>query len=189
MNGGTAVTLTQAQFSADRKQQVAARPLAWHVPVKASAGGATVQVVTAGPTTQLLVPGCGPLLINPGQYGYYRTLYTPQQEAALAARFPQLAGMDQFGLISNALALSLAGYQPMQPGLDLLSAMPPHGSAKVVQRAVGRWDDLYDRMEGDKAAQAAIAGRVTRSLVRACANSDFNPRPANRPATRPSAPP
>src|SRR6476619_1461035 len=35
VNGGTAVTLTQAQFSADRKQQVAARPLAWHVPVKA----------------------------------------------------------------------------------------------------------------------------------------------------------
>ena len=70
--------------------------------------------------------------------------------------------MDQYGLISNALALSLAGYQPMRLGIELLNAMPANGSAKVVQRAIGRWDDLYYRMEGDNAVQSAIAGRVTR---------------------------
>ncbi len=178
INGATVVTLTQTQFSADRKQEVAARPLAWHVPVKASAGGAKVQVVTAGPITQVRVPGCGALLINPGQYGYYRTLYTPQQAEALAAHLPQLAGMDQYGLISNALALSLAGYQPMRPGIELLNAMPANGSAKVVQRAIGRWDDLYDRMEGDNAVQSAIAGRVTRSFGPRLRELGFVPKPS-----------
>ena len=167
LNGSTAVTLTQGQFSADRPQEVAANPRSWHVPVKASAGGATVQVVTSGRTTQLTVPGCGPLLINPGQYGYYRTLYTPQQAQALTASLPRLAGMDQYGLISNGLSLSLTGYQPMQPGLDLLNAMPANGSAKVVQQIIGRWDNLYDRLDGDSAAQSAIAARVVR---------DYGPR-------------
>ena len=181
VNGNTAVTLTQGQFSADRPQEVAANPRSWHVPVKASAGGTTVQVVTSGRTTQLTVPGCGPLLINPGQYGYYRTLYTPQQVRALAASLPRLAGMDQYGLISNGLALSLTGYQPMQPGLDLLNAMPANGSAKVVQRTIGRWDDLYDRLDGDSAAQSAIAARVVRDYGPRLQALGFTPR-AGEPA-------
>jgi hypothetical protein len=181
VNGSTVVSLTQSQFSADHKQQVAASPLAWRVPIKASAGGTTAQVLTAGRNTQMTVPGCGALLINPGQYGYYRTLYTPQQVQALAARLPQLAGTDQYGLISNGIALSLTGYQPMQPGLDLLNAMPANGSAKVIQRIVGRWDDLYDRLEGDNAAQATIAARVTRSYGPRMAELGFAPR-AGEPA-------
>ena len=176
VGGATQVSLTQGQFSADRMQEVAARPQSWHVPVKASAGGATVQVVTTGPATQLSVPGCGPLLINPGQYGYYRTLYTPQQVQALAARLPQLAGMDQYGLIANGMALSLTGYQPMQPGLDLLDAMPANGSAKVLQRVVGRWEDLYDQLDGNPAAQAAISRRVIRSYGPRLAQLGFSPR-------------
>jgi len=181
VNGATIVSLTQGQYSADRKQEAAARPRTWHVPVKASAGGATAQIVTSGGTTQLTVPGCGPLLINPGQYGYYRTLYTPQQVQALTARLPQLAGMDQYGLIANGMSLSLSGYQPMQPGLDLLNAMPASGSAKVVQRIVGRWDDLYDRLEGDPSAQATIAARVIRTYGPRLSELGFAPR-AGEPA-------
>ena len=181
VNGATSVQLTQGQFSADRKQEVAASPLAWHVPVKASAGGATIQVVTSGRSTQLTVPGCGPLLINAGQYGYYRTLYRPEQVQALAARLPQLAGTDQYGLISNGIALSLTGYQPVQPGLDLLNSMPANGSAKVVQRVIGRWDDFYDRMDGDPAEQTAIAARVTLAYAPRLAQLGFTPR-AGEPA-------
>jgi aminopeptidase N len=177
VNGGTLVTLTQGQFSADRKDEAAARPLAWHVPVMASAGGAATKIVAAGRTTQLSVPGCGPLLLNPGQYGYYRTLYTPQQAQALTALLPQLAPVDQYGLIANSMALSLAGYQPMQPALDLLGAMPANGSAKVVQRVVGRWDDLYDRLDGDSAAQAAIAAHVVRTFGPRLQQLGFAPKP------------
>jgi aminopeptidase N len=164
VNGSTVVMLTQGQFSADRRPETAARPLAWHVPVKATTGGPAAKAITAGRTTQLTVPGCGPLLLNPGQYGYYRTLYSPEQSQALAVRLPQLAAVDQYGLIANGMALSMAGYQPMQPGLDLLNAMPAAGSAKAVQRVVGRWDDLYDRLDRDPAAQTAIAARVVRTF-------------------------
>jgi aminopeptidase N len=113
---------------------------------------------------QLTGPGCGPLLLNPGQYGYYRTLYTSQQAQALTARIPQLAPVDQYGVIADAMTLSIAGYQPMQIGLDLMNAMPANGSAKVVQRVVARWDELYERLDGDPAAQAAIAARVVQTF-------------------------
>ena len=181
VGGSTAVTLTQDQYSADRQQETAASPLSWHVPVEATAGGSIAKTVTNGRTTQLTVPGCGPLMINPGQYGYYRTLYTPQEAAILAAQLPGAAPVDQFGLISNALALSLAGYQPMQTGLDFLAAMPANGSAKVIQRTVGRWDDLYDRLESDPAAQADIAARVVSAYGPRLQQLGFAPR-AGEPA-------
>jgi aminopeptidase N len=177
LNGSTAVTLTQGQFSADRRQEAALRPLSWHVPVKATAGASAAKVVTAGRTTLLNVPGCGPLLLNPGQHGYYRTLYTSQQAQALAARLPQLAPVDQYGLISDSMALSLAGYQPMQTGLDFMGAMPPGGSAKVIQRVVTRWDDLYDRLDGDPAGQASISALVVRTFGPRLRELGFAPRP------------
>jgi aminopeptidase N len=96
---------------------------------------------------------------------------------ALAARVPQLAPVDQYGLISDSMSLSLAGYQPMQSGLDFLGAMPANGSAKVVQRILGRWDDLYERMDGDSPAQADIASRVVRAYGPRLQQLGFNPKP------------
>jgi aminopeptidase N len=181
VNGSTIVSLTQGQFSTDRREEVTAKPQSWHVPIKATAGANIAQIVTAGRTTQLNVPGCGTLLLNAGQHGYYRTLYTPQQSQALAVQLPQLAPVDQFGLIANSMSLSLAGYQPMPTGLDLLNAMPANGSAKVVQQVVTRWDGLYDRLQGDPAAQAAIAARVVRAFGPRLQQLGFAPK-AGEPA-------
>ena len=179
--GSTVTTLTQSQFSADKREETAARPLSWHVPVKASAGGSAAKVVTDGRTTRLEVPGCGPLLVNAGQHGYYRTLYTPQQSGALVERFAQLPAVDQYGLIANAASLSLAGYQPMGIALDFLAAMPPDGNPKVVQRTITRWNELYDRLDGIPAAQAAIAARVQRDFGPRLQQLGFEPR-AGEPA-------
>ena len=172
-NGSTVATLTQGQFTADHSE---AAPLTWHVPVKASAGGAVVQAVTEARTTQLRVPGCRSLLVNAGQNGYYRTLYRPEQAAALAARLPQLGPVDQFGLIADSLALSLAGYQPMQPALDFLAAFPPSGNAKVADGVVTRWDQLYEQLDGDAVIQAAIAGRIKRAYGPRLQQLGFEPK-------------
>jgi aminopeptidase N len=160
VNGNTVATLTQSQFSADRRQEVIAKPQSWHVPVRARAGGAEAQVVTAGRTTQLNVPGCGALLVNAGQTGYYRTLYTARQAAALVGVLPRLSAVDQYGLFADAMELSETGYQPMAIGLDLLNAVPRDANPKIVQRAVDRWGALYDMLDGVPAAQAAVAARV-----------------------------
>jgi aminopeptidase N len=162
VGGDTVATLTQTQFSSDQRAEVAAQPRSWHVPVRATAGGAQTQVVTQGRQTKIQVPGCGPLLINAGQTGYYRTLYQPQQAQALEGAFANLATVDQYGVMSDQLALSGAGYQPMAVGLDFLGEVPGSGNAKLVQAALGEWSGFYDALESNPAAQAAIVRRVTR---------------------------
>jgi aminopeptidase N len=179
--GSTVTTLTQSQFSFDRRQETSANPLSWHVPVKATAGGAPARVVTAGRTTQLKVPGCGPLLVNSGQKGYYRTLYAPQQAPALAAALPQLGPVDQYGLMADQMALSTAGYQPMSTGLDILNAMPASGNAKVVEEAVSQWDDLYDLLDSDSASQSAIAARIVATYGPRLQQLGFVPRAGEPP--------
>lgn len=177
VGGRTVTTLTQTQFSNDQRAQALARPLSWHVPVRASAGGTPAQVVTQGPTTQLTVSGCGPLLINAGQTGYYRTLYQPAQAQALQGAFPSLGPVDQFGVMNDQLALSDAGYQPMAVGLDFLDRVAGNGNAKLVQSALRQWNDLYEAMDSDPAAQAAIARRVIATFGPRLQQLGFAPRP------------
>jgi aminopeptidase N len=163
VDGKTVATLTQSQFSNDLKTEVAARPLAWHVPIRASAGTDNVsRTITNGRTSRVEAAGCGPLLINAGQTGYFRTLYTPAQVQALQKSFAALGPVDQYGLLADNLALSQAAYQPMAIGLDFLSAVQPGANPKVVEEAVRSLGDLYDSLEGNAASQAEIASRVSR---------------------------
>ena len=49
----------------------------------AAAGGRELRTIVEGGSAQATVPGCGPLVVNYGQAGYYRTLYTPELLARL----------------------------------------------------------------------------------------------------------
>jgi aminopeptidase N len=180
VGGKTVATITQSQFSNDQRSEVAARPLAWHVPVGASAGAAVTRTVTGGHTSQINASGCGPLLINPGQTGYFRTLYRPEQLRALQGAFPGLATVDQFGMMSDQLALSVAGYQPMAAGLDFLGQVPGSGNAKLVQAAVRNWSGLYDDFDNNPAVRSAIAARVSRIFGPRLQQLGFLPRAGER---------
>jgi puromycin-sensitive aminopeptidase len=182
VNGNTVVTVSQSQFSADQPQQILASTQRWHVPVRATAGdGPPTQVITQGPVTEIHAPGCGPLLINAGQTGYFRTLYRPEQAAALATAFPTLSPVDQYGIMQDSLALSRADYQPMAIGLDLLGTVPATDNAKVVQQGVRDWSDLYDTLDGNPAAQASVAARVIRLYEPRLQRLGFTPRPDEMP--------
>ena len=161
--GQTTLELQQSQFASDRREAVGARPLSWSVPVRASVnGGPVVQVVTSGPTTRMQVPGCGAVLLNAGQTGYYRTMYDPASAAALLGGFARLSPADQYGELSNANSLSNTGYQPMARALDLLAALPQDANGRVAAWAVARWAGLHDTLGGNAAAQARVAAEMQR---------------------------
>jgi puromycin-sensitive aminopeptidase len=181
VGGRTVTTLTQTQFSNDRRQETAASPLSWHVPVRASASGAANQVITAGRTTPISAEGCGPLLLNPGQTGYYRTLYAAPQAEALRSAFPSLGPVDQYGTLQNAMALSGAGYQPMAGALDLLAEVPTGDNGKVVERAVLDWSNLYARLDGDDASRTAIAARMEQTYGPRLRAIGLSPRAGEAP--------
>jgi len=150
--GNTTVELVQAEFTKDRPDK---RPLSWRVPVIASTLGndARVRTLVSNGRATMTVPGCGPLILNPGQSGYYRTLYSPAQFSAIRNHFAQLAPIDQLGLMKDALAQGLAGLQPASDYLGLVRATPVDADPQVWGEIAGGLYGLSEYYEGDAARQ------------------------------------
>jgi aminopeptidase N len=152
--GKTTLQLTQGEFTWDRPDK---KPLAWRVPVTAKPLGASTtsrHVVTGGKAT-MTVNGCGPIVVNAGQSGYYRTLYAPAQFGEIARRFASLPAIDQLGILSDSWALGLAGLQPSPDALQLALATPTDADPQVwgrIATVLDRLDDYYDG-EGERQAR------------------------------------
>ena len=160
--GKTALQLTRSQFSQDRQAAVAADPQGWRIPLLVTVGtGAPKRSVLSKATDRLELDGCGTVLVNAGQLGYYRTLYPAAMLTALRGEMPRLAPIDQLGLLRDQLALARAGYQDMGPALDLLAAVPGDANPLVAETAIGSWTDLYSLLEDDAASQARVAKLAT----------------------------
>ncbi|MBS0457124.1 MAG: M1 family metallopeptidase [Proteobacteria bacterium] len=137
-NGATAVTLTQSEFTKDRPDK---RPLAWQVPVVAQTlGGVPVRTLVNGGSAHMSLPGCGPVIVNAGQTGYYRTLYAPSEVAALRGTFAQVPTVDQLGILDDVWALGMAGRMPVSDYLDLAQTVPTDADAHV-------WGDIADKFD------------------------------------------
>lgn len=175
--GSTRIAMTQGEFSRDRRTTIDGLGHRWQVPVLGRVGNGDVarQIVRDGAAT-LTVPGCGAALLNAGQTGYYRTLYTPEALAALRDSFAALPAIDQIGLLSDNFALSAAGYQPMGAALDLLAAAPRDANAAVTGSVAGRYAQYYGLFDKDAATQKLIAARGGTALEPALQRLGFDPR-------------
>jgi len=161
-NGKTMLSLSQGEFTKDRPGKV---PLTWRVPVIAqSIGGTEVARTVVDGKAALEVPGCGPVLVNAGQSGYYRTLYTPAEFAAIKADFTRLAPIDQMGLMGDSWALGMAGLQPASSYLDLVQATPAHADPQIWGDIAGSFSGLHAYYRGDKLRQARFDAFAIRQL-------------------------
>ena len=154
-NGSTRVSLTQTEFSKDQADKKA---LSWRVPVIASTVGSAKQarVLVKNGKATLNVPGCGALLVNAGQSGYYRTLYAPSNTRALAGSFARLAPIDQLGLLSDSQSLGLAGQQDPADFLELVKATPLSADPQVLGKVAASLNGLYEQYAGEPARQQAF---------------------------------
>lgn len=167
--GTTTLQLTQGEFTKDRPGKA---PLEWRVPVIAQVLGnptAASTLVTGGAATMTL-PGCGPVMVNAGQSGYYRTLYPQAQFAALRDHLAQLSSLDQLGLMNDTWALGLAGLQPASDYLDLVAATPVGADPQIWGDIADSLGDLDSYYRGDAARQATFRafaiGQLAPVLVR-----------------------
>ncbi|MBV7535170.1 M1 family metallopeptidase [Duganella sp. sic0402] len=161
-NGKTTVQLTQGEFSLDQENK---KPLSWRVPVIAQTiGGTTVRALVSGGKASMTLPGCGAVLVNAGQSGYYRTLYSPKAFSTLAADFASMPTIDQLGLLADSWALGLAGHMPASGFLDLAANAPADAAPEVWQRIAGVLAGLHGRYEGQQEQRAALE-RFTRARL------------------------
>ena len=177
VGGATRLVLEQGQFSRDRQAAVAAQSLRWRVPLLLTPlGGKPTRIVLSGGRAEATVAGCGPVVVNGGQLGYFRTIYPAPALALLTKALPRLAPIDQLGLVKDNLALSRAGYQAMTPALDLLATVAPTGNANVAAGAVEEWGTLYDSLAEAPADQAKLGKLIAARWRARLAALGFAPR-------------
>jgi aminopeptidase N len=174
-NGNTVVPLVQDEFSRD---QPGKKPLAWRVPVIAQVAGSGKQASTlvAGGKGSITLPGCGAVVVNAGQSGYYRTLYAPKEFARLAQAFATLAPIDQLGLLSDSAALGMAGMQPAPSALELAKATPVGADPQVWTRIARLFDGLHWRYTGQKERQQRLDAFAVARLAPVMAQTGWEAR-------------
>jgi aminopeptidase N len=176
--GKSELRLVQGEFSNDRPDKT---PLRWRVPVIASTlGGGEARGVLDGSAT-LTLPGCGPVLLNAGQTGYYRTLYPVAERARLASSFASMPAIDQLGLLADAWALGRAGLQPVSDVLELAKATPVEADPQVWGRIAGIFGQIDDDTRYEPAQRAAFRSFAVARLRPAFARVGWAPR-AGEPA-------
>ena len=162
VNGMTQLALSQSEFSRDRKVETTAKPQRWNVPVIAqTVGNAPAATILSGGAGNMTVPGCGAVLVNAGQSGYYRVQYTAEMMSALKDAFAKLEPIDQLGLLNDSQGLAYGGYQPVRIALDLVDAVPATASQRVTEDNVSTFRYLYGLYDKDPARQAKLGALAT----------------------------
>jgi aminopeptidase N len=162
------VSVMQSRFALDEASRA---PLVWHVPVTAeAAGGGTAAAVTddRGAAT-FTVRGCGAVVVNPAQAGYYRTYYPRAAFTEVAEGFARLQPADQLGLLYDAHALGIAGLVPYTDVYDLVRRAPAEADPLVLEwiaRELGDTDLLYADLPGRDAFRAYARAQLAPQLAR-----------------------
>jgi len=179
-NGETTLKLSQGEFTKDRPNK---QPLRWHVPVIAEVVGNAASSTLVDGAATLKLKGCGPVLVNAGQSGYYRTLYAPAQLAALKQDFNKLAPIDQLGLMSDTWAESMAGLEPVSDFLDMAKATPADAAPEIWAEVAGSLTALDSYYRGDKARQERFRAYAVAQLKPVFARVGWDARPDESTST------
>jgi aminopeptidase N len=166
--GQRSVSIKQSRFALDDASSV---PLTWHVPVTVEAiGGGTAAAVTDDRgSAALTVRGCGAVIVNPSQTGYFRTLYPRSAFAEIAESFDRLRPADQLGLLYDARALGVAGLVPFSDVYDLVRRTPNDADPLVfewIARELADTDLLYADLPGRAGFRAYARSVLAPQLAR-----------------------
>jgi len=153
--GGTTLKLSQGEFSRDHPEK---KPLRWRVPVIVQQLGAspTYRTLVRNGSVTITIPGCAPAIVNAGQSGYYRTLYTAEHFGQLATNFAAMNPVDQLGLLSDSWSLGMAGLQTPTDFLDLAKLAPLSANPKVSGKIAGILATLDRAYSTDQARRAVF---------------------------------
>jgi aminopeptidase N len=179
--GRTVATLRQDEFTRDRPNKA---PLRWRVPVIAATlgSGATARTLVTGGAGTVSAAGCGTLVVNSGQNGYYRTLYAAPLLASLKRDYPRLPSVDQLGLLADTWGLGLAGYQSAADALDMIDNAPASANPRLTSSIAGILAQIYNFYDGDARHQALVTRYATERLAPVLARIGWRAKP-NEPAT------
>ncbi len=176
-NNALQLQFMQGRYGTDPASR---KPQSWIVPVTWSGSGRTEADVTAAHPVAVAIAGCGvPPVINPGQLGYYRTLYSAPHFEALAGGFASLALPDQVGLLQDTIALGNGEYAPLERYYALIDRVAPDADPLVWRLIVGQLSVIDGLVAGD-AEQPAFDARARALLAPQLDRVGLSPRKGER---------
>jgi len=125
----------------------------WRIPLCMQSGaGGDCRVLDAS-ASRLSLPPRAPdfLYLNAGGKGYYRTLYTPEESAAVVTKAGSgLSVVERIGLLGDRWALVRAGLEPVGQFLDTLLALKQDPSVAVMETSLGDLATLEEQIATDQ---------------------------------------
>ncbi len=164
VDGTTTVPLAQSRFETDGQTQ---NPAGWHIPVRLRVleGGAEARVLLAPGTPQTVrLRGCGPVVVNAGQAGYFRTLYEPAALESLRRNFDRVAEIDRLGILSDAWSLGNAARLPASTYLDFAGKVPADSDPVVWSQVATNFVEIDQVF--DESPEQANWRRLARAQLR-----------------------
>jgi hypothetical protein len=180
--GKTTVALTQGEFSRDRpEKQAAGLARAGHRPGR---GRQAASTLVSGGKGSITLPGCGAVIVNAGQSGYYRTLYAPKEFARwravrhAGADRPDRPAVRQLGARHGRPA---AGLRRPGPGQGHAAERRPAGLGRIAGVLTG----LHARYgRARPARQRAFDAFAVARLAPVMAQIGWNARPGEATSRR-----
>ena len=159
----TKLSLTQGRFGLDAASKT---PRRWIVPVRSAStsGGPERVEVTDDEPVYVKIAGCSPVVVNAGQSGYYRTLYTPGQFEGLRGSFGRLGLDDQLGLVADSYGLANSNDAPIERYLGLIGSLPASAPPLLWSMVIAELDGI-DGVLTAASEQAAFRVKA-RALLR-----------------------
>ncbi len=138
-----AVVRQRRFYSSPREAARATGREVWPVPVSFAGTNMTTQLVSSAEERLTSGPNGGWFKPNPGQTGFYRTLYTPAMLAALkpALQSGELDARDRVGIVQDIVATTEAGLTSSQVLLELVATLRNETNYAV-------WSALADGLGG-----------------------------------------
>jgi aminopeptidase N len=163
-DGRTPVTLSQGRFETGAK---ARERVTWRIPARLRSvrSGATQEVLLgkdAAPVTTA-IEGCGPVVVNAGQAGYFRTRYADRDLKALAGAFSSVEEIDRLGVLNDTWALGEAGETPVTSYLGLADAVSNDSDPLILMQLAGTFTSI-DRLFNGSARQGDWRAYARRRL-------------------------
>jgi len=169
-DGRTPVTLAQQRFETGARDP---RLYTWTIPVRlrSTDGGSvtTVQLGKDGKPVTTSVDGCGVVVVNTGQAGYFRTRYSEADLMRLRAAFGGLDEVDRLGLLNDVWSLGEAGELPVTQYLDLASVVTADSDPLILlqlTRTFARIDRLFEGSPEQGAWRAHARARLQPAFAR-----------------------
>jgi aminopeptidase N len=156
LGGQTQLMIAQDRFGTDAESK---KPLTWKVPVAIGLANNRDKkserfIISGAKAKPYVIEGCGVPVVNFGQRGYYRTLYSAPHYAVIKDEFAQLSAEDQVGFLSDSIALSNAQYATIGQHLSLITAVPENANPLVWEKVASQLAQMDGLLEGDKARPA-----------------------------------